>query len=130
MAVYGDMLLFFSEQRRSLTVYQQTPLINGGWEKVVDSDLVVTGIFQNTKPSQIKDGNGNLVLSSGFEFWSETGNLNDYFTQIKDKVYRLISMQDWETEGGFYRYSLDKVVGNNGSESDDATWNLGPNSFS
>lgn len=130
MAVYGDMLLFFSEQRRSLTVYQQTPLINGGWEKVIDSDLVVTGIFQNTKPSQIKDGNGNLVLSSGFEFWSETGNLNDYFTQIKDKVYRLISMQDWETEGGFHRYSLDKVVGNNGSEADDATWNLGPNSFS
>ena len=130
MAVYGDMLLFFSEQRRSLTVYQQTPLINGGWEKVIDSDLVVTGIFQNTKPSQIKDGNGNLVLSSGFEFWSETGNLNDYFTQIKDKVYRLISMQDWETEGGFYRYSLDKVVGNNGSESDDTAWNLGPNSFS
>ena len=130
MAVYGDMLLFFSEQRKSLTVYQQTPLINGGWEKVIDSDLVVTGIFQNTKPSQIKDGNGNLVLSSGFEFWSETGNLNDYFTQIKDKVYRLISMQDWETEGGFYRYSLDKVVGNNGSESDDTAWNLGPNSFS
>ena len=117
-------------KRRSLTVYQQTPLINGGWEKVIDSDLVVTGIFQNTKPSQIKDGNGNLVLSSGFEFWSETGNLNDYFTQIKDKVYRLISMQDWETEGGFYRYSLDKVVGNNGSESDDTAWNLGPNSFS
>lgn len=130
MAVYGDMLLFFSEQRRRLTVYQQTPLINGGWEKVIDSDLVVTGIFQNTKPSQIKDGNGNLVLSSGFEFWSETGNLNDYFTQIKDKVYRLISMQDWETEGGFYRYSLDKVVGNNGSESDDTAWNLGQNSFS
>lgn len=130
MAVYGDMLLFFSEQRKSLTVYQQTPLINGGWKKVIDSDLVVTGIFQNTKPSQIKDGNGNLVLSSGFEFWSETGNVNDYFTQIKDKVYRLISMQDWETEGGFYRYSLDKVVGNNGSESDDTAWNLGPNSFS
>jgi hypothetical protein len=130
MAVYGDMLLYFSEQRRSLTVYQQTPLINGGWEKVIDSDLVVTGIFQNTKPSQIKDSNGNLVLSSGFEFWSETGNLNDYFTQIKDKVYRLISMQDWETEGGFYRYSLDKVVGNNGSETDDTAWNLGPNSFS
>ena len=130
MAVYGDMLLHFSEQRKSLTVYQQTPLINGGWEKVIDSDLVVTGIFQNTKPSQIKDSNGNLVLSSGFEFWSETGNLNDYFTQIKDKVYRLISMQDWETEGGFYRYSLDKVVGNNGSESDDTAWNLGPNSFS
>ena len=130
MAVYGDMLLFFSEQRKSLTVYQQTPLINGGWKKVIDSDLVVTGIFQNTKPSQIKDGNGNLVLSSGFEFWSETGNVNDYFTQIKDKVYRLMSMQDWETEGGFYRYSLDKVVGNNGSESDDTAWNLGPNSFS
>lgn len=130
MAVYGDMLLFFSEQRRSLTVYQQTPLINGGWEKVVDSDLVVTGIFQNTKPFQIKDENGNSAISSGFEFWSETGNLNDYFTQIKNKVYRLVSIQDWETEGGFNRYSLDKVVGNNGSESDDATWNLGPNSFS
>jgi hypothetical protein len=129
MAIYGDMLLYFSEQKQSLIVYEQTPKINGGWNKVPDSEMLVVGIFQNTKPTQIKDGNGNLVVTSGFEFWSSESNLNNYFTQIKNKVYRLISVQDWETEGGFYRYSLDKVVGNNGSESDDATWNLGANSF-
>lgn len=130
MAIYGDMLLYFPEQKTTFTVYQQTPLINGGWEKVEGSELVITGIYQNTKPTQIKDGNGNLVVSSGYELWSHTGGLNNYFTVINGYVYRLLSVNDWKTEGGFYRYSLDKVVGNNGLESDNTAWNLGSNSFS
>ena len=52
MAIYGDMLLYFPEQKTTFTVYQQTPLINGGWEKVEGSELVITGIHQNTKPTQ------------------------------------------------------------------------------
>ena len=45
-------------------------------------------------------------------------------------VYRLKDNSDWSREGGFWRYGLEKVVGNNGTESDDASWNTGANSFS
>ena len=135
MSVYGDMLLFFPEQRRSLTVYDMKPKINGGWDKVVDPTSgqvitqTITGVFQNTAGDQTRDSNGNLVHTKGMELWTETGALADKFTEINGSVYRLTADNDWEHEGGFFRYTLNKVVGNNGTESDNATWNLGGNSL-
>lgn len=128
MGVYGNNLLYFTEQMRSLIIFNQTAKINGGWVKDENSERTVRGIFQNTRPCQIKDSNGNSATSSGFEFWSEDGTCGESFTQIKNKVYRLVSLHDWDFEGGFYKYSLEKVVGS-ATESDNATWNLGSNFF-
>ncbi|MBQ1778248.1 MAG: hypothetical protein IIZ93_08860 [Acidaminococcaceae bacterium] len=134
MSVYGDMLLYWPEQRRTLTIYDMKPKINGGWDKVVDQSgevitQTITGIFQNTSGNQTRDGNGNLVHTKGQELWTETPGLADKFTDINGSVYRLTADNDWQNEGGFFRYSLNKVVGNNGAESDDAAWNLGGNSL-
>jgi hypothetical protein len=134
MSVYGDMLLFWPEQRRSLTVYDMKPKMNGGWDKVLDQSgqlitQTITGVFQNTAGAQTRDGNGNLIHTKGMELWTETGGLADKFTDINGSVYRLTADNDWESEGGFFRYTLNKVVGNNGAESDNATWNLGGNSL-
>ena len=136
MSVYGDMLLYFPEQRRSLAVYDMTPKINGGWDKVTDPQTgkvitqTITGVFQNTAGDQTRDSNGNLVHTKGMELWTETGGLADKFTEYQGSTYRLKSDNDWESEGGFFRYQLEKVVGNNGTESDNAAWNTGSNSFS
>lgn len=134
MSVYGDMLIFWPEQRRSLTVYDMKPKMNGGWDKVLDQSgqlitQTITGVFQNTAGDQTRDGNGNLIHAKGMELWTETGGLADKFTDINGSVYRLTADNDWESEGGFFRYTLNKVVGNNGAESDNATWNLGGNSL-
>lgn len=129
MSVYGDLLLAFPEQRRKLTVYKMTPKINGGWTADGESE-VVTGLYQNSSGKHLKDSNGNLVQTAGFEFWTERGNLDGYFTQIKGNVYRLNSSNDWNYEGDFSRYSLEKVVGNDGAESVDITWNIGADTFS
>jgi len=134
MSVYGDMLLYWPEQRRSLTVYDMKPKMNGGWDKVLDQNgelitQTITGVFQNTAGDQTRDSNGNLVHTKGMELWTETGGLADKFTDINGSVYRLTADNDWESEGGFFRYTLNKVVGNNGAESDNATWNLGGNSL-
>lgn len=126
--VYGDMLLHFPEQKRTITVYSMTPKVNGGWT-VNNDQQSVRGIWQHTSPKQLKDSNGNLVESAGLEFWSNTGGLNGLFTQLDNAVYRLNSIQPWPFEGGFFRYNLTKVVGNNGTESDESTWNTGTNSF-
>lgn len=135
MSVYGDMLLYWPEQRRSLTIYDMKPKMNGGWDKVVDPTSgqvitqTITGVFQNTTGDQTRDSNGNLVHTKGMELWTEASGLADKFTDINGSVYRLTADNDWESEGGFFRYTLNKVVGNNGAESDNATWNLGGNSL-
>ena len=134
--IYGDMLLVWAEQHRTVTVFDMKPKINSGWDKVVDQQgqlitQTVRGVYQNTKGDQIKDSNGNLVKTKGFEFWTKEKDLDGKFlTHTDGCVYRLTSSNDWSFEGGFYRYSLDKVVGNDATESDNATWNLGTNTFS
>ena len=134
--VYGDMLLAWPEQNRPLEVYDQNPLINAGWEAVRDQSgeivkTTVMGVFQNTRGGGIKDSNGNSVNTEAFEFWTHTGGLTGKFFERNGKVYRLSvpDDNDWSFEGGFYRYGVEKVVGNNGTESDDAAWNLGGHSF-
>ena len=130
MSVYGDLLLAFPEQRRTINVYKMTPQINGGWTKVDGSDITVTGIYQNTRGNMLKDSNGNLVQSAGFEFWTNTRDLDGCFTQINGRVYRFNGSTSWDWEGGYQRYSMEKVVGNDGTESINVTWNTGSNSFS
>ncbi len=127
--IYGDMLLFYPEQRTTVSVYKMSPLMNSGWQKDEASVKKISCIFQNTSGKQLKDSNGNLVKSNGFELWTETKNLDGFFTQIENDVYRLKSSNNWNKEGGFIRYSLEKVIGNNGTESDNTAWNLGGNSI-
>ena len=132
MSVYGDMLLYWPEQRRSLTLFDMKPKVNGGWDKVVDQNgdlitITVTGVYQNTSGDSTVDSNGNLVHKKQLELWTETGGLEDKFTTYENKIYRLKADNQWESEGGFYRYTLEKVVGNNGTESDNATWNTSGN---
>lgn len=129
--IYGDMLLAWPEQQRTVTVFDMKPKINGGWEIVQGSSAIVIGIYQNTRGNNVKESNGNLVQTRGLEFWTHAEALQGKFLAHTDgEIYRLNASNDWSFEGGFYRYSLEKVVGNNATESDDAAWNIGGNSFS
>lgn len=134
--VYGDMLLAWPEQMRTLSVYDMKAKINGGWEKVVDPQTgklitqTIIGVFQNTRGGGVKESNGNLVKTEGRELWTQTGNLDGKFLDFENEVYRLQDTNNWSFEGGFHRYGLQKVVGNDATESDNASWNLGSNTFS
>lgn len=126
--IYGDMLLAWPEQYTSLTVFDMTPGINGGLSSVDGSELAIKGVFQNTRSGASKDSNGNLVETNGMELWTSTGGLSNKYLSWEGKLYRLIDNNNWSREGGFYRYGLEKVVGN-ATESDNASWNLGSGSF-
>lgn len=134
--IYGDMLLAWPEQQRTIEVYDMTAKINGGWEPVTDPQTgevitqTIIAVFQNTRGGGLKDSNGNLVNTEGRELWTMTGNLEGKFLTWENDVYRLTDTNNWSFEGGFHRYGVEKVVGNNGTESDNASWNLGSGSFS
>lgn len=132
--IYGDMLLAWTEQQRQITLYDMKPKINGGWDKVVDQqgNLITTtiiGVFQNTRGGGIKDSNGNLVKTDGRELWTQSAGCMGKFFQWGGSVYHILDENNWSYEGGFYRYGVEKVVGNNATESDNASWNLGNNTF-
>lgn len=127
--IYGDSLLAWPEQQQALTVYDMAPEVNGGYNLVPGTMRVIIGIIQNTTGKQIKDSNGNLVAGNGQELWTSESNLDGIFLNYEDDVYRIKTSNNWKFEGGFKKYSLEKVVGNNGTEHDDAAWNTGGNSF-
>lgn len=129
MSIYGEFLLAFPEQYKTITVYDMTPLINGGFSVVPHSEQIILGIYQNTSGRRLQDSNGNLVQTSGFELWTTTPNLTGKFTEINQNIYRLNSDNNWVNEGGFVRYGLEKVVGNNGTEPINTSWNIGTNNF-
>lgn len=128
--IYGDMLIAFPEQLQTLTVYAMTPKVNGGWDIVPESSKTVYGICQNTTANSIKENQGNLVNSGGLELWTDTGDLDGFFMSYSGSVYRVSGNNNWNAEGGFYRYTLEKLVGNNGTESSESPWNIGGNNFS
>ncbi len=128
--IYGDNLLAWPEQQRAVTVFNMTAKINGGWETVSGSEKTIIGIYQHTVEKQIKDGNGNLVKTGGLELWTSEQNLDGLFIDQGGTIYRVKASNDWSFEGGFVKYSLEKVVGNNGTEHDESAWNTGYNSFS
>lgn len=127
---YGEILLAWPEQQTAVEIFDMAPKQNAGWTVDSESSTTVIGVFQNTRGGQVKDSNGNLVKSDGRELWTATGGLEGKFALWGGNVYRLKDKGDWSREGGFWRYGLEKVVGNNGTESDDASWNTGANSFS
>ena len=127
--VYGDILIAFPEQFRHVTVYRMDAQVNGGFTKTVGSDKRIRCLFQHTKGRTLKDSNGNLVKTSGFELWTHEKALAGYFVNIDDDVYRITFGADWTYEGGFVRYALDRVVGNDGTDTENTTWNLGKGSF-
>ena len=132
--IYGDMLLAWPEQQRTLNIYDMTPKVNGGWDIVKDQSgnviyTTIIGVFQNTRGGGVKNSNGNLVKTEGRELWTQTGGLEGKFLTWEGEVYRLTDTSNWGFEGGFHRYGLEKVVGNDATESDNASWNIGGNSF-
>lgn len=131
---YGDTLLAWPEQQRAIGIFDMTPKVNGGWEVVADqggNKIVTTiiGVLQDTRGGTVKDSNGNLVKTEGRELWTQEPGLAGRFLEWEGAVYRLTDSNNWSFEGGFYRYGAEKVVGNNGTESDSASWNTGAGSF-
>lgn len=127
--IYGDMLLYFPEQIESITAYKMTAIINAGYTVDEKSKISVKGILHNTQGSRIKDSNGNLVTSIALELWTQE-KLEGYYTTIDDTVYHINASSNWMKQGGFYKYTLEKVIGNNGTQSEIDTWNTGADSFS
>ena len=115
MGVYGEMMLFWPEQFREMQYFDMMPGINSGF--AVDTPAVtIYGVIQNAA-STIKESNGNLISSDHMTLWTETKLERGKFILFDSITFRIVNGNDWPTEGGFYMYTIERVVGDNGTPS-------------
>lgn len=126
MAVYGNQLLFFSEQFRLFPVYTMNPLPSGSYTKRKFLGKV-KGVFQFVK-------RGNLTRENDAEadvnvpvLWTRTKmDINkNLFVVHDDILYRIKGGDNWKYEGGFYSYLLEVFIGNSDVQKPTENVNLG-----
>jgi hypothetical protein len=124
MGLYGNMLSYHPGQFREFTYFDMTPGTNSGY--TINPNVPVStirGVLQNST-SKVADSNGNLVDINDERLWTNTILIRGYFVQFQDITYRIVDGNDWPFEGGFYLYTLERVVGDNGTP-DTGTYTTG-----
>jgi hypothetical protein len=127
--VYGEPLLAFQEQLQEINYYDMPPLQETGYGPR-QSYGTIRGVMQ-TSESRIKQSNGNLVLAVVRFLWTDEMVIAGKFIQGDDGViYRVVADNDWTREGGFTRFTLEKLVGANGDDTLDPGMSVGTGNFS
>lgn len=125
--IYGDGLLSSPELFQKATMFNQSPLVNGGYDNQTPG-VPVRGIFQD-EGSEVKTKGGATTKSKNKTIWSRKPLVAGAFLLFKTTVYRILKDQEWDFQAGFYVYGIEKVVGDNGSKSYEPAASLGGRDF-
>ena len=113
-AVYGNPLLSFPELWRDFVFFDADPKLNDGYGKR-QNETQGWGVIQ-TATSRVKDSNNKLVVTSQYRLWTDSKIKMGRFIDFEGVVYRNMTDADWPTEGGYYEYTIDKLVGSSPGE--------------
>ena len=130
-SIYGQSLISFSEVLEQFQYFGMTASFNDNYTIPVTSgyngidtnyQVVVSGfapagtylgvIFNDR--SGVKDNNGNLVNDQSYILWAEETFNPGWFVKWNNTTFRLTSDNDWDRQGGFIQYILERVVGSDG----------------
>lgn len=130
-AVYGSTILSFPELMETILYFDQSPLVNGGYDNRTPS-IPVRGMFQD-EGSRAKDSNGNWVKTSTKTVWSRVELMAGKFLcrkeGAKEVIYRIETDQSWKFQMGFYVYGIEKVIGDSGAGVEAPVANLGAGEY-
>ena len=111
--VYGDQLLAFSEQFRSVSYFSMKQEVGAGYKDRTELGKV-RGVFQYMKKGDLARENEVLSDEQVPTFWTRKKLESGNFIEMKgdDCLYRITNNQPWKFEGNFYIYILESVTGN------------------
>lgn len=111
--VYGDQLLAFSEQFRSVSYFSMKQEVGAGYKDRTELGEV-RGVFQYMKKGDLARENEVLSDEQAPTFWTRKKLESGNFIEMKgdDCLYRITNNQPWKFEGNFYIYILESVTGN------------------
>lgn len=128
MAIYGDILLHFSEQFVRVPYFNMEPKHIAGFVK--DEDYILKNvILHNIKPNTVEENNGLLVYTASFDVWSRQVLNEGWFILVEDTTYRLRKSNNWNRYAGFFVYDAVALVGDDGQLENDVSVNLGEGQF-
>ena len=129
MAVYGDMLVFFNEQRRSFDYFHMSPKPVASYSAREDLGKVV-GVFQYMKRGELIRENETLADTNVPTLWTRQSlKVGDYFIEKDGEIFRIVNPADWTFEGGFNVYVLETLVGNSDKQEPFEDVDLGQGSY-
>jgi len=125
--IYGDGLLSSPELFRRAVLFDQKPLVNGGY--IDQTQGVPVRLIFRDEGSKIQSSGGAIVRTKSKTIWSRKVLVPGAFVLFQNTVYRLMTDQEWDFQAGFYIYGIEKVVGDNGKASYDPKANDGGRTF-
>lgn len=129
MAVYGDMLVFFNEQKRSFKYFTMSPNTVASYSTREYLDNVV-GVFQYMKRGELTRENDTLADINVPTLWTRQKlKVGNFFIEKDDEIFRIVNPADWSFEGGFNIYVLETFVGNSDVQKPFKHVNLGQNNY-
>jgi hypothetical protein len=133
--IWGDILVSYPEQFETIKYFNQIPNINSGYTQLVDIDNVpipytnIEIIKQNIEPDEVTERNGNLVSKNCFDIWTMSTLTNGWFVLIDNEVFRVQISHDWQKQGGFIAYHVNKLTGDDGTLTNEVIFDTGDNNF-
>lgn len=129
MGVYGNQLLFFSEQFRLFDYFSMNPQVTASYSKRKSLGKV-KGVFQYMKKGELSRENETLSDTNVPTLWTKQKlKVGDGFIQKDDELYRIKKPSDWSFEGDFNVYVLETFVGNSDVQKPHEYVNLGQNDY-
>lgn len=121
--IYGDTLVFFSEQFQRIEAFNQVARVGSGYEKVGTS-FYITGIVQTGEGKEVIGATGRLSQYANWkvlaapekkQLWTYTKCKIGLFIRYEEEIYVIGKRLDWSKEAGFYAYRMSRVIGDNGA---------------
>jgi hypothetical protein len=126
--IYGDMLIFFTEQFRMFKYFSMNPLSVASYSQ---REFLgnIKGVFQYVKKGDLIRENDTEADVNVPTIWTRTKLKVGNFIEVDDELYRITSDYPWKFEGGFYCYSLETFVGNSDVQQPFEDVNIGQNDY-
>lgn len=122
--LYGDILVFFSDQFQQIEAFNQIARVGSGYDRVGEP-FYITGIVQAGEGAEVIGSTGRLsqyanwhVLSAPDKkaLWTYTPCKIGLYIRYDGEILVIGKRLDWSKEAGFYAYRMSRVIGDNGSQ--------------
>ena len=130
MGVHGSMMVHFSEEFRAIQYFQMDPNVASGYGDRYNEGSTRGVVHMYSAPptaegTKLRDVQSNLVVEKKPFLWARKKIEIGWFIDDGEDVYRVLSHNKWEFEGSMTIHGLEKVVGDNGTDTVDPPFNFG-----
>lgn len=122
--IYGDMLIYYSEQFQRFEAFYQIARVGSGYDRVGEP-FQITGIIQTGNGANVVGTAGRLsqyanwrtlAVSDEKQLWTYQKQKFGTYIRYDGEIYTIGKRLDWSKEAGFYAYQLAKLIGDNGDQ--------------